>query len=629
METVIKRISLEPFYSRQKSTIPFVGYTPGEDYPSLNWGKIAYGVDFPKMVGSGTQMQNAVNTYGIGIKKLKSMTFREIMDMYHDAVNSRVVVADEPTEAEQDEIDKYRAIVAFVDAHRIIDMPQPTFDPCCDPCPPQPVIPTYDIDDGNFYTVPYAFFNVCIVQSANLVGSYTFATKDWVPGKKYYEGDKVIYDGKTFKLKPFRQGTVFYGSKSNCEGRKLMQARYLTATNPADFAEMYGDEYEGLSDDPFKDFTVNDTSEMVDMGYIYAKIGRGDNWTYYIRPSWGGFNNRYDGKTYFDNLRNPMDPDAGFVMYGQYDTEHWAIDDKIVAHGVYEVTTHNKNVHIRTQQNRSIGFDDVMIPGIRSESKLVNFKRNTKTMTIGGFELPGKLLSTRSSQIMDLQYIVGTVKNVDTTGDVPIGDYLASISLYNTNGGLIHTITPGETLEDCGLSLSSRGKIVFIYYIGAELVYDDDIYNYRYNGGSKGIVYKDTYDYTVSMYPNASQLEESMRVENRESGFMYVDIDYDSARDYVLYENLDNYRDWVILSDVTATTKSMTEGGDPVSPNFQNADYIMEDYQLGMSFVSNNNSNVYVDRGTATAFERHMRLSEVDTLQDLEDYGNGMFKLKE
>ena len=73
----------------------------------------------------------------------------------------------------------------------------------------------------------------------------------------------------------------------------------------------------------------------------------------------------------------------------------------------------------------------------------------------------------------------------------------------------------------------------------------------------------------------------------------------------------------------------MLEGGEPVSTDFQNADYIMEDYQLGISFVANNNDNVYVDRGNATAFERHMRLSEVDTLEDLENYGNGMFRMKE
>ena len=110
---------------------------------------------------------------------------------------------------------------------------------------------------------------------------------------------------------------------------------------------------------------------------------------------------------------------------------------------------------------------------------------------------------------------------------------------------------------------------------------------------------------------------------------MFIDIDYANTKMPVVYENIDNYSDEVILSNVTATTKSMMEGGEPVSPDFQNAVYIMEDYQLGLAFVTNNNENVYVDRGNATAFERHMRLSEVDTLQDLENYGNGMFKMKE
>ena len=111
--------------------------------------------------------------------------------------------------------------------------------------------------------------------------------------------------------------------------------------------------------------------------------------------------------------------------------------------------------------------------------------------------------------------------------------------------------------------------------------------------------------------------------------FTYIDIDYNASKDDVVYENLDYYPERAVLSDVTAKTQSITEGGGPVSPDFQNADYFMEDYQLGVAFVANNNTNVYIDRGTATAFERHMRLSEVDTLQDLENYANGMFKLKE
>ena len=108
-----------------------------------------------------------------------------------------------------------------------------------------------------------------------------------------------------------------------------------------------------------------------------------------------------------------------------------------------------------------------------------------------------------------------------------------------------------------------------------------------------------------------------------------MDIDYSSAKETVVYENIDNFQGDAILSKISVSGQSMTEGGDPVSPDFQNSPYFMEDYQLGLAFVANNNANVYIDRGNATAFERHMRLSEVDTLDDLVNYGNGMFKMKQ
>ena len=46
MELVHKKISLEPFRSRQKSTIPFSGMDSGTTYDNLNWGQLAYGVNF-------------------------------------------------------------------------------------------------------------------------------------------------------------------------------------------------------------------------------------------------------------------------------------------------------------------------------------------------------------------------------------------------------------------------------------------------------------------------------------------------------------------------------------------------------------------------------------------------------
>jgi hypothetical protein len=798
MEVIKKIVSLEPFRSRIKSVIPFVGmYDDNGEViynPGLNWGKIPYDVDFPELVSSLGERE-AVNLYGNGIKQLGRMTFQAIMEKYHSVSNKKVNF----NNLSDEEIEKLRSIVAFIDSKKVIDPPTIPTDPCCTPCPePSPEI-VYDMDEGDYYKLPTMYMNVCIVQSANIIGAYTFATKNWVPGKRYFAGDKVIYDGKTFKLKEFPHTSHFEGNG--------MKIGFLTGSSLND--ENFKD-YAGLSDDLFT--VVNDTPEMVELGLIYAKIGEGENWTYYIRPSWGGYVNPYDGNTYFDKLLTDYTPELGFKTFGQYETTHWVVDDKIISHGVYFIPSLENIGH---DQDRHIGYDVVTVGGNSSEqlddtvhweSKLVNFKRNTKTITKDGVELQGKLNNLTQSTVLDLQYLIGTIKNIDTSGDDVFGDYLAEIQFIPDHNGLIsiyrieeyedgphqgtaggeqyefynyfydqvevlgpsenfigsienngnsftiydeynnevfvaprdmetyenkisitigdteiiaHQMDEGETtvggqtvktrpgkmdlttysvtgiadgdtscngggftMQPTGgteseydiiaenlaneYDLSTKfikfqtldsyeqlvanwagpgsvigdeskdetGWIVFTYYIGATLEKEknpdgtvDKDARYVYNGGNRPIIYKDRYRFRAR-YDNP-EIEIPGGDSVRTAGFVWIDIDYDSAKQTVELENVDNYYDRPILSQIQFTKQSMTEGGEEVSPDFQNADYFMEDYQLGMSFVSNNNSNVYIDRGSAAAFERHMRLSEVDTLQDLENYGNGMFKLKE
>lgn len=673
METVKKKISLEPFISRQKSTIPFVGMEKDVLYPNLNWGKIPYSVNFNddnvwafdketgerKRVPSMVEISGstAVNAYGAGIRKLGKMTFSEIMEAYHLVKNNRLDFPendDELSDEERIEIEKLKSIVAFVDSKKVIDEPQARPDPCCDPC----LIPTkdepIDVDDEPYYVNDAsAFVNICLVQSANIVGSYTFATKDWVPGKRYFEGEKVIYDGGTYKLKEFPDTVEISGSVLNCNGDHAMTANFLTGNSLSDFAD-----YPGLSQDMFADYTVTEESEIVDMGYIYARKERGTEggvvmYRYYVRPSWGGYYNRYDGNIYFDTLRNDLDPESGFISYGGNETSHWKVADDIISHGEYNISSCGKDVHIGHKQDRSIGFSDVLIEGARWETKLSNFIRRTKTITDSNEELQGKLNSAAST-VLDLIYRIGAVKNVDTTNDTPIGDFLSDIEITPDQGSpfKLTPVAGSETdfdviadnllseyggsgayvkfqdLDDYSSNVTGlvgkSGSITFRYFIGAELELcknsvGDDVY--MYNGGDKGVVYKDTYTWTA--------LDDTKVIDGENRTFAYLDIDYNSEKEGVVYENLNGFEDEVVKSDVDFTSNTMTEGGEPLSVNFQNADYFMEDYQLGLSFVANNNENVYIDRGNATAFERHMRLSEVDTLDDLENYGNGMFKMKE
>lgn len=53
------------------------------------------------------------------------------------------------------------------------------------------------------------------------------------------------------------------------------------------------------------------------------------------------------------------------------------------------------------------------------------------------------------------------------------------------------------------------------------------------------------------------------------------------------------------------------------------------DYQIGISTPQNVNSDIYIDRGIHKAFDKHIRLQEINTMEALENYSNGLFKITE
>lgn len=51
--------------------------------------------------------------------------------------------------------------------------------------------------------------------------------------------------------------------------------------------------------------------------------------------------------------------------------------------------------------------------------------------------------------------------------------------------------------------------------------------------------------------------------------------------------------------------------------------FARHEYYNGISYPSSEQINVYIDRGTSTVFDRCIRMSEVKTLNDMEEYSNG------
>ena len=63
--------------------------------------------------------------------------------------------------------------------------------------------------------------------------------------------------------------------------------------------------------------------------------------------------------------------------------------------------------------------------------------------------------------------------------------------------------------------------------------------------------------------------------------------------------------------------------------NWESFPVLMESHNLGVSVPQNVSSDIYIDRGINAAIDRHLKLGEVGSLEALEQYANGFFKMQE
>ena len=52
-----------------------------------------------------------------------------------------------------------------------------------------------------------------------------------------------------------------------------------------------------------------------------------------------------------------------------------------------------------------------------------------------------------------------------------------------------------------------------------------------------------------------------------------------------------------------------------------------EEYNIGNATPQIIEGNIYIDRGINSAFERHLKLQEIRTMEALNNYGNNWFKI--
>ena len=105
----------------------------------------------------------------------------------------------------------------------------------------------------------------------------------------------------------------------------------------------------------------------------------------------------------------------------------------------------------------------------------------------------------------------------------------------------------------------------------------------------------------------------------------YNKIDYEFTQQTIYNKHYGVEREGNI-ADITAYSVADVWGKDgSMSAYTVNTPIFEEEYLLGISSAFESEVDVTIDRGNAAAFERHFKLSECNTMEDLELMGNGQF----
>lgn len=157
----------------------------------------------------------------------------------------------------------------------------------------------------------------------------------------------------------------------------------------------------------------------------------------------------------------------------------------------------------------------------------------------------------------------------------------------------------------------------------SNISYDSDFvtFEYFYNY----IKYKETYKY------NTGQTMEIVLDGYENITIYYNEIDYDFTEQTIYNKHYGLYREGN-LADIVQYREGHVwcddkSNGYVASAETINAPIFKEEYLLGISSTFKADVNVTINRGNAAAFERHFKLSECNSMEDLENSGNNIFNL--
>lgn len=221
--------------------------------------------------------------------------------------------------------------------------------------------------------------------------------------------------------------------------------------------------------------------------------------------------------------------------------------------------------------------------------------------------------------------------------------------LYVTSGNSSLNVIKAVREAKNGLSgVTSYDDIYcdITYYIGATLSREENKPFVLAKGRNHGIEYKETVKFvkTSVEYYLKKPSNSSLTLPNDKYDPCKHSVSYPITI-YVLTQNLnrvEEYGNEIPMADIRYNISIFTEDNGNIVNTFDKyKDEVAKgnntevypifrnEYMLGISSMENVDTNIYIDRGINAAFEKHLKLGEVNSLEALEQYGNGYFKMME
>ncbi len=475
--------------------------------------------------------------------------------------------------------------------------------------------------------------NVMLSKHSANIGLRRVLENVFVPGNRYYDGDIVYYEGKTHVCKLDR---LISGSPNNYKYIRMTReigGRYLNSLYTLDGTQesytriapsnlTYLQASAGIPETRVTDYIVIDGQYYKwSSDEVYCPI----TVTLYSTGVWDEATERYvfdaqhfvplqdiDGYSQWYDENNP---------YGD-NYKYFATMEYLPSYRMYDYVMFNNSLfEWDDEEEEYVPFDGEQSKiTVTTNSKLRTLRIPRGFVNEYGFEeTPG--MYEDWLYYYKVGYITGKVIETDDIGNIvsDVDDFIPNQTCYylHAYGNLIIDITFN----------ASRNAVTFKYVIGAHLLADADhtvvdidgnklryYTNFRYDEESgDGVVFTETYqcsgDAIASLgvyfndYVNG---EDTTVAEHKYDRFPF---------DTVPVVNVDGSVS--IEGTGTATFEAYAD--------LLHTPTVADDWMVGLYQQPKIKSAIDIDRGNGASFERHIKLGEIRSMEDLETYQNGAF----